>query len=68
MAMRGKVKFFNIRKGFGFVTGDDGLEFYFNRASLPRERRYDPVEGDAVTFEVRDARKGGMAHHVEQIA
>lgn len=64
-AMNGKVKFFNTQRGFGFITAEDGEDVYFNRASLPLNRTYDPVEGDAVTFEVRDARQGKMAHHIE---
>lgn len=63
--MRGKVKFFNTRQGFGFITTDEGEDVYFNKASLPRDRRYDPVEGDVVALEVRDARKGKMAHRIE---
>lgn len=62
----GVVKFFNLQKSFGFITGDDGKDVYFNRASLPLDRRYDPVEGDRVVFEVRDARQGPIAHHIEQ--
>ena len=65
--MRGIVKFFNGRRGFGFIVPDDGAkEVYFNKASLPRARAYDPVEGDVVTFEVRDARLGKIAVHIEQ--
>lgn len=59
------MKFFNIKQQFGFITLDGGEDVYFNRASLPRDRRFDPVEGDRVTFEVRDARKGKIAHHIE---
>lgn len=66
--MRGTVKFFSLSKGFGFIIRDDGAtDVYFNRASLRRDRDYDPVEGDLVEFEVRDARLGPLAHHVEQI-
>lgn len=63
--MIGTVKFFNARQGFGFVTQDDGQDIYFSKTSLPRDRRYDPVEGDKVSFDVRDARKGKIAHHIE---
>lgn len=66
--MKGIVKFFNIRRGFGFITGDDGKDHYFNRSSLPRDREYDPVEGDKVEFHQRDARLGPIAHHIEQIS
>lgn len=61
----GTVKFFNIARGFGFITASNGEEIYFNTAGLPRERRYDPIEGDAVTFEVREAKQGKVAHRIE---
>lgn len=66
--MLGTVKFFNSKQGFGFVTPDMGDDVYFSKASLPRDRRYDPVEGDKVSFEVRDGRIGKIAHHIEQLA
>lgn len=62
----GKVKFFNGKMGFGFITTESDGEIYFNRASLRRDRAYDPVEGDQVVFEVRDARKGKVAVRIEQ--
>lgn len=63
--MMGKIKFFNAQRGFGFITTEAGEDVYFSAASLPLGRKYDPVEGDAVAFDLRDARKGKMAHHVE---
>lgn len=63
--MLGTVKFFNVAKGFGFIKTEAGEDVYFSATSLPLDRRYDPVEGDRVSFDVRDARKGKMAHHVE---
>lgn len=59
------MKFFNTARRFGFLVADDGQEIYFNEASLPRDRRFDPMEGDAVTFEVREARQGTIAHQIE---
>lgn len=69
--MRGTVKFYNLKRNFGFITlseEDGGEEVYFNKAGLRRDRTYDPIEGDAVTLEVRDARLGKIAHHIEQSA
>lgn len=66
--MRGTVKFFNLKRGFGFITlspEDGGSEVYFNKASLRRDREYDPVEGDVVSLEVREAHKGKFAHRIE---
>lgn len=65
--VRGTVKFFSTKRGFGFITGEDGEDVYFNKASLRRDRMYDPVEGDPVTFEIREIPSGKMAHRIEQI-
>lgn len=64
---RGTVKFFSVRRGFGFIIPEpsDGKEIYFSRASLPRDRRYDPVEGDPVEFDVRSSPQGPMAVRIE---
>jgi cold shock CspA family protein len=65
--MRGTIKFYNLQREFGFIVPEDGAkEVYFNKGSLPRARAYDPVEGDVVDFEVRDARLGKIAVHIEQ--
>lgn len=64
--MLGTVKFFNLARGFGFITTEAGEDVYFSKTSLPRARKYDPVEGDVVTLEVRDSKSGKIAHHIEQ--
>lgn len=63
--MRGTVKFYIIDKGYGFIAGDDGCDYHFTKACLPRARRYDPVEGDTVEFDTRQVAKGMIAHHID---
>lgn len=54
--VRGIIKFYNVAKRFGFIIPDDGSgDLYFAESSLPRGRRYDPVEGDRVEFSPRDS-------------
>lgn len=67
---KGKVKFFDASRGFGFIVPDKPGEkdIYFNRASLPLHREYDPVQGDEVQYESRPAAKGLMAVRVQQVA
>jgi len=62
--MRGTVKFYRQDRRFGFLTGEDGADYYFATESLPRRRQFDPVEGDGVQFEPRDSPKGKMAVHI----
>ena len=50
---------------YGFIVKDDGTgDVYFNRASLRRDRDYDPVEGDSVEFDVEKGPKGLQAANV----
>jgi len=51
---KGTVKFFNEAKGFGFITDDEGKEYFVHVTGLIDEVR----EGDAVEFELKEGRKG----------
>ena len=62
--MRGTVKFYRCTNGYGFIHGDNGEDYHFSKESLPRQRCYDPVEGDTVEFETRETKKGLMAHRI----
>ena len=58
----GTVKFFNDTKGFGFITPDDGGKDVFVHANdLDGERI---TEGDKVSFEVEEGKKGLNAVNV----
>ena len=61
---KGTVKFFNETKGFGFVTEDDSDKEHFVHVSgLVDEIK----EGDEVTFELTEGRKGLNAVNVELV-
>jgi len=62
--MLGTVKFYDTDKRFGFITGNDGKDYYFTDAGLPRRRDYDPIEGDLIAFDTRVADRGPIAHHI----
>lgn len=58
---KGKVKFFNESKGFGFIVEDDsGKEHFMHVSGLVDEVR----EGDDVEFELQEGRKGLNAVNV----
>ena len=60
--MEGIVKFFNALKSFGFITGDDGKDYFVHSTGLkPGVRLY---EGDKVTFDVEEGDRGPKAVNV----
>ncbi len=60
--MKGKVKFFNGDKGFGFIAGDDGKEYFVHSTGLSAGVTL--REGDAVNFEIEQGDKGPKATKV----
>jgi CspA family cold shock protein len=61
--MKGKVKFYNNKKRFGFIVEDDTAKEYFVHAS----GLIDQVqEGDEVTFELKEGEKGVNAVDVKK--
>ncbi|MBL7100513.1 MAG: cold shock domain-containing protein [Nanoarchaeota archaeon] len=60
--MEGKVKFFNTRKGFGFIQGDDGQEYFVHQTGLAEGVTLN--ENDSVTFDVEEGDKGPKAVNV----
>jgi len=62
--MKGKVKFFNEVKGFGFITGEDGKEYFVHSSGLNEGESID--KEDSVTFEVEQGDKGPKASKVSK--
>ena len=58
---KGKVKFFNTSKGFGFITQNEGEDLFFHISELRAET---VNEGDQVEYEVGEGRKGPCAMNV----
>ncbi len=62
MSLKGKVKWFNGKKGYGFIERTDGEKDVFVHASAVREAGLSFLnEGDELTFEVEDGDKGPSA-------
>jgi len=60
--MNGTVKFFNAGKGFGFIAGEDGKEYFVHQTGLKAGVVLN--EGDAVTFDVEHGDRGPKAANV----
>lgn len=57
--MEGTVKFFNDMKGFGFITAEDGKEYFVHQSGVEDGAALN--EGDAVNFDVEDGDRGPKA-------
>jgi CspA family cold shock protein len=59
----GKVKFFNVEKGFGFLSNDEGEDVYVNRDALP-DGMTELKPGTRVEYGIVSGRKGNQAMQV----
>jgi CspA family cold shock protein len=65
MSIKGKVKWFNPTKGFGFIARDDQEKDVFVHSSAVREANLELNEGDELTFEVTQTEKGLSAINLQ---
>ncbi len=64
----GKVKWFNDKKGYGFIERDDHeKDLFVNYTSIQGDGFKTLAEGQKVRFEVEDTAKGPKAKNVEVI-
>lgn len=60
--MEGEVKFYNVKKGFGFIVGDDNKEYFTHYTML--EDGLKLYEGTLVEFTHVHTKKGPQAQNV----
>lgn len=63
--MNGTVKFFNTKKGFGFITAEDETDYFVHITGLGEDVQLN--DGDAVTFDVEDSDRGPKAVNVSVV-
>jgi CspA family cold shock protein len=62
--LEGKVKWFNPRKGYGFIGTADGRDVFVHYSSIASEGFKTLDEGDSVLFDVIEGEKGLRATNV----
>ena len=67
--LKGKVKWFNGKKGYGFIEREDGEKDCFVHASAVRECGLRHLnEGDSLEFEIQEGEKGPSAVNLKKIS
>ena len=64
---KGTVKWFNAKKGFGFISDETGTDVFVHSSALKMEGFKVLEEGDAVEFEVINGEKGPQAANVVKL-
>ena len=63
----GKVKWFNDKKGFGFIEQDGGGDIFVHHSSIQGQGFKSLAEGDRVSFDVGKGAKGPAAENVHKL-
>jgi len=65
--VKGIVKWFNNKKGYGFITPENGNDVFVHFSAIPGEGYKSLEEGQAVEFEIKEGPKGQEATNVAKI-
>ena len=65
--MKATVKWFNAKKGFGFISDEEGNDVFVHFSALQMDGFKVLDEGDEVEFEVIDGEKGPQAANVTKL-
>jgi len=60
--MKGTIKWFNTTNGYGFITGEDGKDYFLHMSALPQQTQ--PKDGQEVEFTPEQGDRGPLAKNV----
>jgi CspA family cold shock protein len=63
----GTVKWFDVKKGFGFIINPDGKDVFVHFSSIEGEGFRVLKDGEKVEYEQIDSGKGLAARHVKRV-
>ena len=64
---QGIVKWFNDRKGYGFISQEDGNDVFVHFSSIDAPGYKTLSEGDQVDFEIEESDRGPEAKNVKKL-
>lgn len=64
---KGTVKWFNDDKGFGFISAEDGNDYFAHFSQINKEGFKTLEEGAEVTFDIVQGDKGPQAANIETL-
>jgi CspA family cold shock protein len=64
---KGKVKWFDDKKGYGFITLEEGNDVFVHHSSIQGEGFKTLSEGEEVEFEITEGPKGKQATNVVKL-
>ena len=64
---KGKIKWFNESKGYGFISRDNGKDVFVHYSAIQSSGFKTLAEGDVVEFEVVEGPKGPQASKVVKV-
>ncbi len=64
---RGKVKWFNAKKGYGFIEMENGKDVFVHHNAIQGHGFKSLDEGEQVEFEIRQSAKGEHAENVVKV-
>lgn len=56
--MSGKTKWFSPQKGYGFITGEDGNDYFVHYSGIVSEGFKTLAQDQSVTFEINEGQNG----------
>jgi CspA family cold shock protein len=65
--VQGTVKWFNDKKGYGFIVAETGKDVFVHHSAIEGEGYKTLKEGDKVQFEIVNSPKGEQATKVTKI-
>ncbi|MGI6112726.1 MAG: cold shock domain-containing protein [Mahellales bacterium] len=64
---KGKVKWFNVKKGFGFIEREEGDDVFVHYTAIDKDGFKTLEEGQEVEFDIVDGAKGPQAANVRSV-